>query len=155
MIKKQISKRGFTIVELMIALLVSSILILTAGIMLYYGWRAWHRNSVKMALQGDAIYAMDVLDRAIRPANNAYLEIINAGSELKQSNKNFLRFYGSNLERYSATSSSYQPILKNIKPASGLFKSVRPVNITMTLQSQISNDNMDYIKLDFVAGSRN
>lgn len=142
------NNRGFTIVELMIAILISSILILTAGIMLYYGWKGWHKNSVKMALQGDAIYAMDILDRTIRPVKNADLSI--SGLELRKSGNGFLRFNAGNLERFS--NGSYHVILNNITSPSF---SLNPVTVNMTLQRQVDQNRTESLALNFVVGGRN
>ena len=62
---------GFTIVELIIALAAASILAITAGITLVYGYSGWRRNSAAMELQRDATLAMYRLSRAVRGASAA------------------------------------------------------------------------------------
>lgn len=60
------SKKGFTLVETMAAMLAGVVLALTAGAMLVFGHAAWvdHTDSVKM--QNDASLAMLVIGREIR-----------------------------------------------------------------------------------------
>jgi prepilin-type N-terminal cleavage/methylation domain-containing protein len=60
--------RGFTIIELMVAMVIGSILAITAGSMLYYIFLTWHRNTDEVELQRDATIAMNMISRAIRAA---------------------------------------------------------------------------------------
>ncbi|MBA7687323.1 hypothetical protein ES703_95784 [subsurface metagenome] len=60
---------GFTIVELIIALAAASILAITAGITLVYGYSGWRRNNAAVELQRDATLAMYRLSRVVRGAS--------------------------------------------------------------------------------------
>lgn len=64
-------KKGFTLVEMMAAMLAGVVLALTAGAMLIFGYTAWadHTDSVKM--QNDASLAMLVIGREIRESGLA------------------------------------------------------------------------------------
>jgi prepilin-type N-terminal cleavage/methylation domain-containing protein len=147
MINRLEKAKGFTMIELIMAMLVSSILVLTAGIMLYYGWQGWSRNSIKMALQADAIYAMDILDRTIRPLKNADLSIDGTGAELWKSGSRFLYLSGGNIRRVSGANDDI--IIKNA--ASLSFTAGNPIAINATLQDQGGTDS---VTLNFAVGGR-
>ncbi len=75
---------GFTIIELMIALVAASILAITAGITLVYGHSGWRRNNAAMELQRDATLAMYRLSRAVRGASAADVTTPLAGQSAEQ-----------------------------------------------------------------------
>jgi prepilin-type N-terminal cleavage/methylation domain-containing protein len=60
---------GFTMVELLVALAAASILAITAGMTLVYGYSGWCRNNAAMELQREATLAMYRLSRAVRGAS--------------------------------------------------------------------------------------
>lgn len=62
---------GFTIVELMAAVMISSILAVTVGAMLYCAYTNWNKNSKAIELQRDLALAMDMIARVARPASGA------------------------------------------------------------------------------------
>ncbi len=66
---KRLKKKGFTLVEMMVAMLAGVVLALTAGSMLVFGYTAWidHTNSIKM--QNDASLSMRVIGREIRESS--------------------------------------------------------------------------------------
>ncbi|MBN3037932.1 MAG: type II secretion system protein [Candidatus Omnitrophica bacterium] len=80
-------KRGFTIVELMVGIVVSSILALTAGTMLVFISLSWRRGTDSTELQRDATFAMDMFSRAIRPGHTSYIQA--SGSTLIAGAKSF------------------------------------------------------------------
>jgi len=59
-------KSGFSLVEVLAALMAASILALTAGIMLFHAYDAWTENHDAVNLQRDGRNAMDLITRAIR-----------------------------------------------------------------------------------------
>ena len=63
---KNKSSSGFTIFEVLVAMLATSILILIVGLMLYVGWLGWRRNSESVNMQRDASLAMRIMAREIR-----------------------------------------------------------------------------------------
>ena len=65
---KRNNKGGFTAVELMASMLATSIVGLTAGVILYYGYRGWSDNNLAIEVQRDATQVMDMLSRSIRGA---------------------------------------------------------------------------------------
>ena len=60
---------GFTMVELMVALVAASFLAIIAGTTLVYSHLGWRRNNAAMELQRDATLAMYRLSRAVRGAS--------------------------------------------------------------------------------------
>jgi len=75
---------GFTIVELIVALVAASILAITAGITLVYGYSGWRRNNAAVELQRDATLAMYRLSRAVRGASAADVTTPSAGQSAAQ-----------------------------------------------------------------------
>jgi len=65
---KNKKNKGFTLVELMAGVIMSAILAITIGMMLYFSYSNWRTNSEAIELQRDATIAMEMISRAIRPA---------------------------------------------------------------------------------------
>jgi len=70
---REMTKKGFTIIELMVGVVLSSILAITAGVMLYYIFSSWKNNSIAVELQRDATVAIDMMARRIRPSPGTYI----------------------------------------------------------------------------------
>lgn len=63
-------KAGFTLLELAAAIVAAAILALTAGSMLWYGYRGWKQLGDSIGLQRDMRAAMNVMERAVRSGTN-------------------------------------------------------------------------------------
>ena len=82
------SKRGFTLVELMVSMVVLALLSLTIGSVLIFTWTGWHRASDSVAMQRDASLAMRMIAKEIRASDSDDIEV---GNYLKCSNATFSR----------------------------------------------------------------
>ena len=69
--KTKRTKQGFTIVELLVAMVAFSIMILAVGLMLIYGWLGWRKNTHSVNMQRDAVLAMEQIAREVRNSNIA------------------------------------------------------------------------------------
>jgi prepilin-type N-terminal cleavage/methylation domain-containing protein len=74
--------RGFTIVELMIAMLAGSILALTAGIVLFQGFTVLTRNRAAAELQRDGSIAVEMLQRKLRESTRSDIRLVTGGIEI-------------------------------------------------------------------------
>ncbi|MFC1708751.1 PilW family protein [Candidatus Omnitrophota bacterium] len=72
---KKDGRSGFSLVELMVCIVISAILALTLGTMLYYIFVAWRNNSDQVEIQRDATFSMDMLSRKIRPASFSQISL--------------------------------------------------------------------------------
>ena len=63
-IKKQ--SAGFTIMELLVAMIAFSVLILLVGSMLVFSWLGWRDNKESVSMQRDAVIAMNLISKQIR-----------------------------------------------------------------------------------------
>ncbi len=63
-------RAGFTLLELLAGIVAAAVLALTAGSMLWYGYRGWQRVGDSIGMQRDMRAAMDVMCRAIRAGTN-------------------------------------------------------------------------------------
>ncbi len=83
-------KKGFSLVELMIAMVIAGILFLIVGIIQVSSTNFWIRGNDKVVLQGESSFMLTVLTKAIRESTNA--QILNSGQRLelerKDKNKN-------------------------------------------------------------------
>lgn len=61
-------RHGFTLIEIIVALVSASVLALTAGLMIYYAFLAWTRVSDTVEVQRDASLASYMICRRIRGA---------------------------------------------------------------------------------------
>ena len=73
---------GFTITELLVAMIASALLALTVGAMLVVGTQSWRRNHAAVELQRDAAVAGDMLRRAVRMSTKNGITLSAGGSRL-------------------------------------------------------------------------
>jgi len=71
---KRKGQKGFTIIELMIGIVTGTIVILAAGMILFYGQKSWNNTWKRANLQRDASYAMQRISLPIKAGMNAELE---------------------------------------------------------------------------------
>ena len=65
-----VRKAGFSLLELVAGILAAAILALTAGSMLWYGYRGWKQVGDSIGLQRDMRNSMEVMSRAVRSGTN-------------------------------------------------------------------------------------
>jgi prepilin-type N-terminal cleavage/methylation domain-containing protein len=65
------SRKGFTLIELMVAIVASAIVVLAAGIVIVIGQTSWNQTWKKVNLQRDASYAMLRMSQSIKAATSA------------------------------------------------------------------------------------
>ncbi len=71
---KRKGQKGFTLIELMISMFTSTIVIVAAGSMLFYGQKSWNNTWKRVNLQRDASYAMQKMTRAVKAGTSARVE---------------------------------------------------------------------------------
>jgi len=64
------SRRGITLVELLVVVVITMIVFLSIGSGLYAGHRCWNEAWKKVNLQRDASYAMNIITRPIKGATS-------------------------------------------------------------------------------------
>lgn len=71
---KRKGQKGFTLIELTIAMFTGTIVILAAGSILFYGQKSWNNTWKRVNLQRDASYAMQTITRAVKAGTSARVE---------------------------------------------------------------------------------
>jgi len=71
---KRKGQKGFTLIELIIAMFTSTIVIVAAGSILFYGQKSWNNTCKRVNLQRDASYAMQRMSRAVKAGTSAKVE---------------------------------------------------------------------------------
>jgi prepilin-type N-terminal cleavage/methylation domain-containing protein len=66
MIGKYDSRKGFSMVELLLAMTASSIMAITIGSVLYFVWVSWRSNNESVEMQRDATMAFRAIAREVR-----------------------------------------------------------------------------------------
>jgi prepilin-type N-terminal cleavage/methylation domain-containing protein len=67
------SKKGFTLIEVMVAAVAFSLLVVAVGSMLVFGYRGWRRNNDLVNMQRDASLTLMMIAREIR--NGTYDDV--------------------------------------------------------------------------------
>jgi prepilin-type N-terminal cleavage/methylation domain-containing protein len=67
-------RKGFTIVELMVAVMVGTIVVMAAGMVMVMGQTAWNQTWRKVNLQRDASLAMLTMSKYIKSATSATVD---------------------------------------------------------------------------------
>ncbi len=75
------NKKGLTLVELMVAVIVLSIFILAVGTIVITSWKFWNSGWEQVRLQRDASYAFARIERIVRSGNSA--TVLGGGSGLQ------------------------------------------------------------------------
>ena len=108
------SQKGFTLVELMIAIVTSAILVLAAGIVLVIGQEFWNEALKKANLQRDASYALiNVMSRSIKAGASAQVEAGGKALRIRigDSNSIFSHVEGTHNLQYQIGSEQPQTII--------------------------------------------
>ncbi|VGO17545.1 hypothetical protein PDESU_06142 [Pontiella desulfatans] len=73
-------RSGFSLVEMMVAILASSILALTVGSILYFSWMAWMQHNDSVSMQRDVSLTMKLIADEVRETP---IEDISVGGSLQ------------------------------------------------------------------------
>ena len=85
-------ENGFSLVELMVGMLAAAIIALTAGAMLYYGFRSLGETSTAVELQRDGTLAMRSILTALREASGTNVTVA-GGSQISISLADRVAFF--------------------------------------------------------------
>ena len=89
---KRKGQKGFTLIELIISMFTSTIVIVAAGSILFYGQKSWNNTCKRVNLQRDASYAMQRMSRSVKAGISAQVEA--SGKGLKIFNEGgWMRFF--------------------------------------------------------------
>lgn len=85
------NKKGLTLVELMVAVIILSIFVLSVGMILTTSWKFWNDGWQQVGVQTDASYAFSRIEKIVRAGSSATvlgggsaLQVINGGSSTFQ-----------------------------------------------------------------------
>lgn len=67
------NKKGFTLIEMIVAIMILSIFILVVGAILTSSWKFWNSGWEQVRLQRDASYAFARIEKVVRDASDADL----------------------------------------------------------------------------------
>lgn len=93
MIQHKNKRSGFSVVEMMAAMLALAILVLTVGLVLISAWTGWTRGKASVQMQRDATVAMRLIAKEVRQTP---IENITTGTSLVCGTNSFTKV-GSNL----------------------------------------------------------
>jgi len=87
-------RKGFTLIELTIAMFTGTIVIVAAGMILFFGQKSWNSTWERAKLQRDASYAMQRISRPIKAGTLAEIESNGKGLRIYNDNEgNWRRFF--------------------------------------------------------------
>jgi Tfp pilus assembly protein PilW len=69
------SRKGFSLIELMVAIATSTIVLLSIAIVIVFGQTSWNDTWTKVNLQRDASYAMLKMSQSIKKATSAAADV--------------------------------------------------------------------------------
>ena len=132
-------KSGFTIVELMAAVVATAIFSLAVGSMLVYAWMGWIQYTDSVQMQRDATLAMRIIEKEIR---RTAIEGITPGSSLICTNaagQVSISKNGSDLDMQVNAGTAF-PLVRDVVTA---FKSETNANgsVQVALGLDTGNDN--------------
>lgn len=80
--KRDAKKQGFTLVEMMVAIIAGAVLALTVGIILVSAYVSWVHNTDSVKMQNDASLAFMVIGREVRESSLSDITISADGKRL-------------------------------------------------------------------------
>ncbi len=95
--KRSVGKNGFSLVEVLIAMLAMSILALTVGILLVYSWKAWRLGNESVQMQRDTTLALKMLTKEIRSCSITNIDTSAANAISFQPQNTSIKRIGGNL----------------------------------------------------------
>ena len=103
---KTTHKKGFTLIELMAGMLALSVVSLTIGLLLVYGWKGWRESNEEVRNQRDLTLAHEMISRQIRstPMTNI---VLTANSMSFGGGADTVRKVGSDLVHYNASGTPF------------------------------------------------
>jgi len=124
---KRKKQKGFTLIELTIAIFTGTIVIVAAGMILFFGQRTWNNTWDRTNLQRDASYAMLRMTRDIKAG---------ASAQVEESGKALKIFKGTDWVKFSTASGGSMLALKRETGTGGsetvLEDSVEAVKFNVT-----------------------
>ena len=133
-------RNGYTLIEIMISMFTSAILALTAGSLIFFFFKGWHRDSQAVELQRDGTIATEFLSRSLRAASLDQITVfsgqidigsVTATERFYVSGKNFL--YDPNTGEAG----------DEVTLVSGLLESFSPLKGPRSISYQLIIDNGD------------
>lgn len=155
---KQTSQtQGFSILELMVAMISASILAITAGAMIFYAFAMWTTNVRAVELQRDETATMDLLTRKVREASAAYVTATNGLLQVRPGATNYVasfRKVGSNLEYDPGNGAGGQVLVNGRLVSFAATNMANGVYVELMLQDQ-NQRSTEKTRLTAVAKFRN
>jgi prepilin-type N-terminal cleavage/methylation domain-containing protein len=106
------SRKGFTLIELMVAIVASAVVVLATGIVIVIGQTSWNQTWKKVNLQRDASYAMLIMSQSIKAATSAETEDNNTILTLERGeDPNIIFYYATDNLQYQIVGGQSQTII--------------------------------------------
>ncbi len=86
------SQKGYTLIELLVAIIAGAIVILAAGVVIVSGHTSWNKAWKAVNLQRNASYAMLVMSQSIKEANSVTVDANNKAMTITDAAGNTTRF---------------------------------------------------------------
>ena len=87
-------RKGFTLIELTVAMFTGTIVVIAAGMILFFGQKSWNSTWERANLQRDASYAMLSISRPIKAGTSAQVEGNGEGLRIYNDNEgSWKRFF--------------------------------------------------------------
>jgi len=134
------SRKGFTLIELIIAAAAAAILILAAGIVIVIGQTSWNETWRSVGIQRDASYGMLLMTRSIQAATDANSPSIEDGRTLyipSQSNPSITFTYVADTNNLQCHAGGLTQTIINGKVNNlqfGVDRNLHTVTIDLSLQ---------------------
>ena len=127
---KRKRQKGFTLIELVIAIFTGTIVIVATGMILFFGQRTWNSTWNRTNLQRDASYAMLKMTRDIKAG---------ASAQVEDSGKGLKIFNGGDWVRYFTASGAAMLTLKS---------ETGGISYTTSLSQTVVKDNVEAVKFN-------
>jgi len=156
-IKIKINSKGFSLIEMMVALSILSLLIIGSVTFFSGGTRSWVTGQYQLEAQRNARFAMDRMVREIREGTS----IDETSSDTTTIKINYLASFGKNSVTYSLSDNTISrdgiPLINNVKTLSFTYPDApAPISkVHILLEVDVDNDESPDITLNTDINLRN
>ena len=127
------NKKGFTLIELMITVVILSIFILAVGAIVVTSWKFWNSGWEQVELQRDASYAFARIERIVRSGNSVTVLGGGSGLEVAEGAATHIFQLSGNVLRL-VTGGNTEDIASGVQNNTPFSQSGNTVTIILTLQ---------------------
>ena len=133
-------KSGFTLTELLTAVSISTILVLTSGMVISNGLSSWRRGQRRIALDSDAASAVLMIERYFREGSGYEIDVSGERIDIFEAGTNNVHIIfdksGESLRKTDLNAGTTMDVVQNVSSLSFISVGESTVEVQLNLQDE-------------------